>query len=196
MIGQVVKPKYAFCVDDYVTLTGGSDEVRLRIIDISEKTEEAFCKTLSSNYFGWYPMSSLSLIPTYEKDDGELTEEQIAEVRAASPATEILVERFTESLFPLEGEPAKTGIDQTLSERGSRYGSFNDLATISQGLKEAMRATPGWAKLTASQKEALEMVQHKVARMLNGDPTYEDNAVDIVGYATLMMKNMQGDLKI
>ena len=89
-----------------------------------------------------------------------------------------------------------TSIDKTLSERGSRYGSFNDLAQISQGLKEAMRATPGWAKLTASQKEALEMVQHKVARMLNGDPTYEDNAVDIVGYATLMMKNMQGDLKI
>ena len=90
----------------------------------------------------------------------------------------------------------RTNIDKTLTERGSRYGSFNDLAQISQALKEAMRATPGWAKLTASQKEALEMVQHKVARMLNGDPTYEDNAVDIVGYATLMMKNMQGDLNI
>ena len=91
---------------------------------------------------------------------------------------------------------ATNQIDKTLTERGSRYGSFNDLAQISQALKEVMRTTPGWAKLTASQKEALEMVQHKVARMLNGDPTYQDNAVDIVGYATLMMKNMQGDLSI
>lgn len=87
-------------------------------------------------------------------------------------------------------------IDSTLQERGSRYGSFNDLAQISQALCEVMRATPGWKRLTPSQREALEMIQHKIARMLNGDPTYEDNAVDIVGYSTLMLKNMQGDLSI
>jgi hypothetical protein len=87
-------------------------------------------------------------------------------------------------------------IDGTLSERGSRYGKFNSVATIVQDLKDVMHNSPNWSKLTASQKEALEMIQHKIARMLNGDTTYIDNAVDIVGYATLMMKNMQGDLEI
>lgn len=91
---------------------------------------------------------------------------------------------------------SKEEVQSILEQRGSRYGSFYDLATLSQDLKDTMRAVPGWKKLTASQKEALDMIQHKIARMLNGDPTYEDNAVDIVGYSTLMMKNMQGDLKI
>lgn len=89
-----------------------------------------------------------------------------------------------------------TNIDNTLSERGSRYGKFCEVATTCQALKSAMRSSPNWNKLTASQKEALENIQSKIGRMLNGDPTYEDNAVDIVGYATLMLKNMQGDTEI
>ena len=35
------------------------------------------------------------------------------------------------------------------------------------------------------------MVAHKIGRILNGDPTYEDSAVDIVGYATLMLEGMR-----
>jgi hypothetical protein len=94
-----------------------------------------------------------------------------------------------------EPEPSND-IDKTLSERGSRYGSFATMADITQELKSTMRCSKNWEKLTASQKEALDMIQHKISRMLNGDPKYEDNAVDIVGYATLMLKNMQGNLEI
>ena len=35
------------------------------------------------------------------------------------------------------------------------------------------------------------MIQHKIARMLNGDPTYLDNIVDISGYATLVQQSME-----
>ena len=89
-----------------------------------------------------------------------------------------------------------TQIDATLAERGKRYGKFKEVSETIQGLKSVMHTSRNWDKLTASQKESLDMIQHKIARMLNGDPTYEDNAVDIVGYATLMLKNMQGDLDI
>ncbi len=54
-----------------------------------------------------------------------------------------------------------------------------------------MRTTPGWKRLSNAQREGLEMVQHKIARMLNGDPTYLDNIVDISGYATLVQQSME-----
>lgn len=84
-----------------------------------------------------------------------------------------------------------TEINQVLAERGARYGAFADHARIAQALKGAMQAAPGWGRLTDAQREGLEMIQHKVARMLNGDPRYLDNAVDICGYAQLVLAAMQ-----
>jgi len=37
----------------------------------------------------------------------------------------------------------------------------------------------------------LQMVQHKIARVLNGDPTYADNFVDIAGYAKLVADELE-----
>jgi hypothetical protein len=34
------------------------------------------------------------------------------------------------------------------------------------------------------------MIQHKIARILNGDPTYTDNWHDIAGYATLVEQHL------
>lgn len=79
-----------------------------------------------------------------------------------------------------------------LDERGERYGKFVDHASISQDLKTAMRLTPGWSDLAADQAEALEMVQHKVARILNGDPSYVDSWRDIAGYAQLVADRLEG----
>jgi hypothetical protein len=76
-------------------------------------------------------------------------------------------------------------IEATLQERGARYGDFTDHAKISQDLKQVMMATPGWQRLTPDKREALEMIQHKVARILNGDPEYHDSWHDIVGYGKL-----------
>lgn len=78
-----------------------------------------------------------------------------------------------------------------LEERGKRYGRFEDHAEISQALKEVMWNTSGFSKLSPSQKEGLEMIQHKIARMLNGDSSYLDNVVDIIGYATLILRSME-----
>ncbi|WP_025915468.1 hypothetical protein [Herminiimonas sp. CN] len=81
-----------------------------------------------------------------------------------------------------------SGIDTTLAERGARYGEFDGHAHITQGLKDVMANSPSsnWAKLRRDQKEALEMVVHKIGRILNGDPDYIDSWTDIIGYARLV----------
>lgn len=83
-------------------------------------------------------------------------------------------------------------IDNTVTQRGERYGLFADGAVIMQDLKTVMCATLGWERLTPSQREALEMIQHKIGRVLNGDPTYDDNWRDIAGYATLILNELNG----
>jgi hypothetical protein len=77
-------------------------------------------------------------------------------------------------------------IDKTLAERGERYGKFADHANIAQGLKETMWITDGWFRLANDQRQALEVIADKIARILNGDPDYLDNWHDIIGYAKLV----------
>ena len=77
-------------------------------------------------------------------------------------------------------------VDDTLKERGNRYGEFKSHADLSRQLKQVMAATGGWENLSPPAKEALDMIQHKVARILNGDPNYIDNWRDIQGFARLV----------
>lgn len=85
-----------------------------------------------------------------------------------------------------------TGVNALITERGNRYGKFADGAEIIQQLKDVMHKTEGWSRLTNSQREALGMIQHKIGRILNGDPTYDDNWKDIAGYATLVAEELNG----
>lgn len=97
---------------------------------------------------------------------------------------------------PLCGCPPRTpegpSITQTLQERGARYGEFHSHAQITQNLKATMRQTAMWGALSASQTEALEMIAHKIGRILNGDPNYLDSWTDIVGYAQLICDQLEG----
>lgn len=86
-------------------------------------------------------------------------------------------------------------VEQLITERGSRYGKFKDGAEIMQELKTVMREVDGWRNLTPSQREALDMIQHKIGRILNGDPTYDDSWKDIAGYATLIVNELNGEIK-
>ena len=86
-----------------------------------------------------------------------------------------------------------SNIDDTLAERGSRYGDFEGHATVTQTLKEAMQAGDNWDVLPDNMKEALEMVAHKIGRILNGDPNYVDSWTDIIGYVRLVEKQLLGE---
>jgi hypothetical protein len=77
-------------------------------------------------------------------------------------------------------------INETLAQREKTYGSFKSHAVIAQALKKVMAETPNWPSLKDDMREALEMVQHKIARILNGDPKYPDSWHDIAGYVKLV----------
>lgn len=78
-----------------------------------------------------------------------------------------------------------------LEERGSRYGSFIGHAVITQKLKAVMQQTNNWDQLDVDMKESLEMVAHKIGRILNGDPRYADSWVDIAGYSKLVADRLE-----
>ena len=75
-------------------------------------------------------------------------------------------------------------VNETLQERGKKYGEFPLHAVIAQELKRTV--TQYGAGLSDWHKEALDMIMHKVARILNGDPDYADSWHDIAGYAVLV----------
>lgn len=85
-------------------------------------------------------------------------------------------------------------ITQTLTERGNRYGPFIGHAEIAQELKLVIADHLGARdkKLKADQQEALDMICHKIARIINGDANYDDSWVDIAGYAKLVADRLQG----
>ncbi len=76
-------------------------------------------------------------------------------------------------------------VDQTLAERGARYGDFSDHAQLAQALQDNMRESGGWERLTTDKRQALTVIADKIARILTGDPEYLDNWHDIQGYAKL-----------
>lgn len=84
-------------------------------------------------------------------------------------------------------------VDTTLAERGSRYGKFTGHARITQTLKDVLRDHPGWDKLDHDHKEALEMIMHKIGRIMNGDPNYADSWHDIAGYSKLVDDRLNGN---
>jgi hypothetical protein len=75
-------------------------------------------------------------------------------------------------------------IDELLAERGTEYGEYGCCAETAQRIKIAMRSGASWASLTDPQRESLEMIATKVARIVNGTPK-PDSFHDIAGYAKL-----------
>jgi Domain of unknown function (DUF6378) len=81
-------------------------------------------------------------------------------------------------------------IEVTLTDRGEKYGVFAEQARITQALKVAMWDSGNWIRIDLDMREALEMIQIKIARILNGDPSYIDSWVDIEGYAHLITQRL------
>lgn len=86
-------------------------------------------------------------------------------------------------------------LNETLAERGARYGSFFEHALIAQSLQSVMRGTDaiptGWNGLAPDMQQALTTICDKIARILNGSPTYLDNWHDIQGYARLVEMRLE-----
>lgn len=82
-------------------------------------------------------------------------------------------------------------IEDTLEERGQRYGSFSEHAKIAQSIIRAMADSHNWDRLDDDMREAFHIIANKMGRILNGDPWYHDSWHDIVGYAKLVADRLE-----
>ena len=81
-------------------------------------------------------------------------------------------------------------VDEVLAERKNTHGPFSTNAKVVQNLKRDMQASPNWPSLPDNMREALEMVQHKIGRILCGNPMEKDHWTDIIGYTRLVEKEL------
>jgi len=72
-----------------------------------------------------------------------------------------------------------------ITKRQRTHGVYKEQSAYSQTLKEILRQGKNWDILNDGQKEALEMIAVKIARVLNGDHNFRDHWDDIVGYGQL-----------
>ena len=82
-------------------------------------------------------------------------------------------------------------LNSILQDRGNRYGSFRDNAHTAQNIKSIMYGSSNWDTMPDYMKESLHMIAHKISRILEGDCNYDDSWVDIAGYATLVVEEIQ-----
>ena len=95
------------------------------------------------------------------------------------------------------GEGQETNIDETLDARAQDYGKFKDGAALMQGIKRLLADHARMHNKTFAddQWEALEMIVHKIGRIVNGNPDKVDHWVDIAGYAKLIADRLQGNAR-
>ena len=81
-----------------------------------------------------------------------------------------------------------------VTERGKTHGSFEDHARCTQRLKFGVQAEiqarllRGQSGLSNQHAEAIDMILHKIGRIIAGDPTFQDHWDDIAGYAVIANK--------
>lgn len=100
---------------------------------------------------------------------------ELEAIAAAGPSTEII--------------PDSTAT--LVAERGKTHGAFADHARITQSLKRIIlleldaREFRGQPALTDAQHESIDMIVHKIGRIVAGESAFQDHWDDISGYARI-----------
>lgn len=84
-------------------------------------------------------------------------------------------------------------LNKIIQERESQHGGFIHNSQTSQIIKHAMRTSKEWQNLNMSMRESLEMIAHKISRIVCGDPENPDSWLDIAGYAILIAKALKNN---
>jgi hypothetical protein len=86
-------------------------------------------------------------------------------------------------------------LEQILQDREADYGQFKMLAKLSQDLKEVVARQYKWGEMPPNHKESIEMILHKISRLVNGNSHKADTWLDIAGYATLVASEIMKESK-
>jgi hypothetical protein len=156
----------------------------------------------------WQPPAVLPVpeAPTKERRKVTLNPSQVAIAnKMGVPLKEFVKEGLAQGVLKYDDErpivnpeiTMETDVDAVLDSRAKDYGKFIEGAEIMQMLKRLVhnyikdRGTP----LAFDQREAIDMIIHKLGRIINGNPDKVDHWVDIAGYATLVADRLQGDVR-
>jgi hypothetical protein len=80
--------------------------------------------------------------------------------------------------------------DELIEIREQTHGDFFQACLIGQSLKKIIHASVNWERMSADQREALDMIMHKVQRICVGDQYNQDHWADIAGYAQLVARRL------
>lgn len=115
---------------------------------------------------------------------------------------EAKVKKAEAEVLPITMQPSKADavndVDAMLAERGKRYGTFLGHAYLTQKLKDLLvsHANDTNKEFYADEAEALDMICHKLGRIVNGDPHYADSWRDIAGYAKLVADRLETGVQV
>jgi len=117
--------------------------------------------------------------------------EQLATLAPVLP-----IEMYDDPWQPPEMPPMPE-VDATLDARAVDYGKFIEGAEVMQMLKRVvLNALNNRDKTLAhDQAEAMDMIIHKIGRIVNGNPDVVDHWLDIAGYAQLVADRLNGRIR-
>ena len=81
--------------------------------------------------------------------------------------------------------------EQLIDKRESTHGDYTDKCNCIWRTKQVWHMQDGWDRLPATHRESLDMIAHKVARILTGNPHHVDHWRDIAGYAQLIVRELE-----
>ena len=118
--------------------------------------------------------------------------EQLATLAPALPMPE-----DSQKLVQTGIEMYEDGVDVTLDARAVDYGKFIEGAEVMQMLKRVVQnALSNRDKVLAhDQAESMDMIIHKIGRIVNGNPDVVDHWLDIAGYAKLVADRLEGRIR-
>jgi hypothetical protein len=93
---------------------------------------------------------------------------------------------FVEDLLRVDRQPP---VMPTPPNRDQQHGGVEAVGAVEQPIKDALRAGKNWERLTPGQKCALDMIAHKLGRIMSGaDPGDPEHWEDLAGYPTAAMR--------
>ena len=93
----------------------------------------------------------------------------------------------------MKGHKKQMTTEKNLNQRAKTHGDFSEFAITARLLKGnvALRLKQNQKALNDTQSEALDMILHKIARIINGNPNEIDHWRDIAGYAELVVRELE-----
>ena len=79
-------------------------------------------------------------------------------------------------------------VEEILGKRDGTHGQYKETAKTAQELKAIFRSKDDWQYLLPIERESVDLICTKLARLIHGGGDKTDTVRDIEGYARLMIR--------